>query len=472
MAESDYIVRLKWPEADAFKSAETLQRALAARAGAVDELLANRAERAQRRGVSGGGRIFGDLFRRVLGPTRAGPSAGGGGGGGGGWIGGGGGGGGARGGDVAESWHREGEAAWRGLASPEAAEELAETEFVRVDREVPISLPPPVSPAEPPATDRASQLARIGLDAALRADYRGDGVRIAILDSGLDSTHPDFATARIDSEASWDWYWLDRPKKGVVEPIARRPGAAVETRHFHGTAVAGLLGGRSTGVAPGSDLIVHNVFYERPAGGGGPGGDATLQGIQLALMFSHAERCDIFVMSLGTPGYNPCFEEEVASIQRHKKDALIVAASGNSGPGVRLSPGDYRNVLTVGAVDWEWRFWPDTSGAVLADGGGSLVKPDIYAPGHDLELPVPTAVDASGYLRKSGTSFATPIVAGVAALVLGWYRQRGKTITTAELREHLLATSAEIVVPDELGGTGRLLDPGKALAGLVPSVPT
>jgi subtilisin family serine protease len=81
-------------------------------------------------------------------------------------------------------------------------------------------------------------------------------------------------------------------------------------------------------------------------------------------------------------------------------------------------------------------------------------------------------VSASGYLRKSGTSFAAPIVGGVAALIIGWYRDRGKTLAAEEVREHLLETATDVTVPAELGGTGKRLDVGRALAALKPSVPT
>lgn len=188
-------------------------------------------------------------------------------------------------------------------------------------------------------------------------------------------------------------------------------------------------------------------------------------------MYATSTNADVIVISLGTRGYDPCFEEEIDTIHRYSPKTLIVVAAGNSGPGTHLSPGDYRGVLTVGAIDWQHRFWPSTSGARL-DLPGAYVKPDLYAPGADLDLPVPSAVSESGYLCKSGTSFAAPIVGGVGASIIGWYRDQGKAIEADRVRELLLETADEVPVPAELGGTGRRLNVGRALATLRPSVPT
>lgn len=468
MAKPDRIVRLRWPGPEAFASPETLERALARRAERVENLLAKQSGGRARPEVFGGSR------RRMLGagpasegPRRAEVDREGGAPG--------------DGGEGVREWHREGVGAWdldAGAAATGVLED-AGADLLRVDRDRGFAFPPPKAAAD---SVPRSQLERIGVDSATWLKGRGKGVRIAIVDSGVDLGHPELSALDLDRMACWSWYRPHSPERGKVAAIPLRTGHAYETRHYHGTAVAGLIAGGTSGIAPEATLLTHNVFYKRPrremerlgwtdAKGVWHQPDATLKSVEGALMYATATNTDVIVISLGTQGYDPCFEEEIETIHRYSAKTLIVVASGNSGPGTHLSPGDYRGVLTVGAIDWQGRFWADTSGATL-DRQGAYVKPDLYAAGTDLDLPVPSAVSASGYLRRSGTSFAAPIVGGVAALIMGWYRDRGMTIEAAQVREHLIETADDVPVPAALGGTGKRLNVGRAMAALKPSVPT
>jgi subtilisin family serine protease len=469
LADTERIVRLKWPGPEAFESPEALQRALARRAERVEGLLEGRSRRPRPR------LTFGRVFRRIAMRGAHGSFRGASGGAGAGGPA-------ADGGERVSEWRREGVGAWGVEADGAAADALEESasDLLRFDHDRGFAFPPP----QAAVADKVAghQLERIGVDSFARAKGRGKGVRVAILDSGIDLAHPELSALELDRKACWSWYRPHAPERGKFGAIPLRTGQAYETRHYHGTAVAGLVAGGTSGVAPEATLLAHNVYYKRPrreverlgwtdANGVRHQPDATLKSVEGALMYATASNTDVIVISLGTQGYDPCFEEEIENIHSYSAKTLIVVAAGNSGPGTHLSPGDYRGVLTVGAIDWHGRFWTRTSGARL-DLPSAYVKPDLYAPGADLELPVPSAVSASGYLRKSGTSFAAPIVGGVAALIIGWYRDRGKTLAAEEVREHLLETATDVTVPAELGGTGKRLDVGRALAALKPSVPT
>ncbi|MBC8492184.1 MAG: S8/S53 family peptidase [Chloroflexi bacterium] len=329
-------------------------------------------------------------------------------------------------------------------------------------------------------------LNRLGIASSLYGQSDGSGVRISIIDSGLDRKHSEFKKAAVLVRCSYDWWRIQDPQPGKVVPI-KLSGKKFETRHYHGTAVAGLVAGASSGVAPGASLIIHNVWYKlskkdakklhyKDQKGRLHKVEVTIARIQPALVYSAFWKADIIVMSFSTKGHDPCFRDEISGMEESDK-CLLVAASGNSGPGTCGSPGDYRAVLSVGATDWSGQPWKDTSVAHIEGANTSCLKqdvPDIWAPGVGLRVPVPKGIDPSGYIVRSGTSFAAPLVAGVAALVLGWYRNNGKPdIPATVLREHLLDTADDITLPPELGGgTSKRLNATEAVKRLKPVFPT
>ena len=245
-----------------------------------------------------------------------------------------------------------------------------------------------------------------------------------------------------------------------------------------------MLCGASSGVAPGVTLIVHNVFYQESAakeaellkwqeGEVWHEPETDLGRVEWALNRSFHKKVDsdIILMSMGRLGYDNCFAEELVSDP--KATTLVVAAIGNDGPGTHYSPGDYEYVLSVGATDANDQAWINpktrkggTAGDLIPKGNTSYRVPVIYAPGANLILPVPKHIDPSGYISRSGTSFAAPLVAGVAALVIGWYKNRGKEITASEVRDHLLETGDDITLPQELGNSGKRVNAARAVKRL------
>jgi subtilisin family serine protease len=321
----------------------------------------------------------------------------------------------------------------------------------------------------------------LGVDSSLRSQVDGSDVRVAIIDSGLYKDHSEFERTSILKDCAWD-YWHIRPTSGKVTYIDLPPGKKYEPRNYHGTAVAGMLCGASLGVAPGVALMIHNVFYQQTAAdeakalrwkekGRWHEPETDLIRVEWAIDKAVAQKADIILLSLGRTGYNDCFNQEL--INQSNVQRLIVAAIGNDGPRTHCSPGDYEYVLSVGATDPNDEVWlnPETgkgtAGDLIPKGNTSYRVPVIYAPGANLILPVPEHIDQSSYITRSGTSFAAPLVAGVAALIIGWYKERGKEIRANEVKQLLLETADDIPLPNELGGgTGKRVNAAKAVETL------
>jgi subtilisin family serine protease len=269
-------------------------------------------------------------------------------------------------------------------------------------------------------------LHQIGGDVAHARGLTGTGITVAVIDSGIDVTHPDLVGKVIASQD------FTGDGQGTID---------VEG---HGTHVAGIIAGtgaasagRFQGVAPDAQLINARVCEAT-----GCPDSAILAGMEWAAVDQNAK---IINMSLGgpdSPGLDP-IELAVDQLSADR-GALFVIAAGNAGIGATLhtieSPGSADAALTVGAVD------ANDQRAVFSSVGPRLgdeaIKPDITAPGVDIisarahNILLGTPFDAN-YTILSGTSMSTPHVAGAAALLLqehpGW--------TGAQLKAHLMATA-------------------------------
>ncbi|TCC40419.1 peptidase S8 [Kribbella speibonae] len=244
---------------------------------------------------------------------------------------------------------------------------------------------------------------QIGAPDAWKAGYEGSGVQVAVLDTGVDATHPD----------------LD----GKVKESQDFSGSPTGTEdHFgHGTHVAATIagtgagaGGTRKGVAPKADLLVGKVL-----GDDGYGYDSW---IIAGMEWAASEGAKVVNMSLGgeaTDGTDP-LSQAVNDITA-QTGTLFVVAAGNEGQDETVgTPGAAASALTVGAVDREDKLADFSSrGPRLGDAG---LKPEITAPGVGI-----IAARATGtvmgdpvdelYTAASGTSMATPHVAGAAALL-------------------------------------------------------
>ncbi|WFE30087.1 S8 family serine peptidase [Solwaraspora sp. WMMD791] len=250
------------------------------------------------------------------------------------------------------------------------------------------------------AVDRG--VTQIGAPAAYEAGLTGKGVTVAVIDSGVDATHPDLTDALVEA-------------RGFMAD-----GSPVD-RIGHGTHVASIIAGsgaasdgRYRGVAPDAELVsakVCDLFCDESA-------------ILAAMHWAAVDKqADIVNMSLGGadgPEIDPM--EEAVDTLTAQTGALFVVAAGNDGPGDRTlgSPGSADAALTVGAVDRDGSLADFSSRGSRV--GDDAVKPDVTAPGVGI-----VAARADGgimgvpvgehYVAERGTSMAAPHVAGAAALL-------------------------------------------------------
>ena len=224
----------------------------------------------------------------------------------------------------------------------------------------------------------------------------GAGVKIAHLDTGVDGTHPALRAA-IAGYAEFDLGGR------VVGDASARDS---DRRDGHGThtaaTVAGrLVRGRHVGVAPGAELYSAMVIE---------GGDVVARifgGMDWAL----GQGARILSMSLGIRGLVADFLD-IVNVLRDSK-VLPVMAVGNEGPGTSRSPGNYPKALSVGAHDSSFAV-ADFSSSQRFKRRSQPLAPDLVAPGVD----VVSAAPGGGWRSLSGSSMATPHVAGLAALLL------------------------------------------------------
>ncbi|MGC0421838.1 S8 family serine peptidase [Embleya sp. AB8] len=281
---------------------------------------------------------------------------------------------------------------------------------------------------------------QIGAPAAWQAGYTGQGVRTAVLDTGIDATHPDLTVA---VELAADF---------TGNPAGATDGSG------HGTHVASIVtgngsasGGRFKGVAPDTRLLVGKVLDDT-----GHGSESTvIAGMQWAT--EHGARVVGMSLSSG-PGDGLDPTSLALNNLTASTGALFVVAAGNDGRrGAKVSnPGAADAALTVGAVDHDDKLADFSSqGPRLGD---NAVKPELTAPGVAI-----TAARAAGtapelpadqrYLAKSGTSMATPHVAGAAALLA----QQHPDWRADRLRAALVQSAAPTADPNVFAqGAGRV----------------
>lgn len=248
---------------------------------------------------------------------------------------------------------------------------------------------------------------QIGAPKAWAAGYDGKGVRIAVLDTGVDATHPDLKTQVTQSK--------------------NFSTAADATDHYgHGTHVASIAagtgaksGGTYKGVAPGAKILNGKVLDDD-----GFGSDSS---ILAGMEWAAAQGADVVNLSLGGPdsaAVDP-LEAEVDKLSAEKGILFAIAAgnSGELGAGTVGSPASADAALAVGAVDDNDKLAPFSSrGPRTGDGA---LKPEVTAPGVDITAAAApgSVIDQevgekpAGYLTISGTSMATPHVAGAAAIL-------------------------------------------------------
>lgn len=259
---------------------------------------------------------------------------------------------------------------------------------------------------------------------------------IAVIDTGVDRNHVDLKGKVI----GWKDYVNNR--------------SLPYDDHGHGTHVAGIAGGAGkgnaayVGVAPGASIVGIKVLDQN---GSGSMSNVTAA-IDWAISNKNTYGIDIINLSLGTSGSSDGKDSASQAVNRATKEGiLVVVAAGNSGPGQKTigSPGAALQAFTVGAMadpsDRGFYLTDFSSRGTTADG---RIKPDIVAPGYNVVAP--KANSSNGYVSYSGTSMATPFVAGTAALI----HDANPSLTPTQIKSILVSTATDF------GPSGKDIDYG------------
>lgn len=275
-------------------------------------------------------------------------------------------------------------------------------------------------------TETLWHLKQIGLEAARKAGFAGTGhgVTAAVLDTGIAEV-PELAGRVVDAREldldGWRANKLDKTKD----------------THGHGTMVAGLIAGRTVGVAPGASLV--NVIML-------PGSYGTLSGYVLALEWVASQTTiSVVNISAGQSGFHPNMRIMTEVLRR--VHVLIVSAIGNEGRDETRSPGNYPDVVSVGACNSAGEVWSLSGGGSVLLEGRSITAPKLVAPGER----VTTCTKSGDFAAWSGTSLAAPIVTGLACLLL----ERWPDLTLAQLEAELMEHAENLNLPKDRQGAGR-----------------
>lgn len=308
----------------------------------------------------------------------------------------------------------------------------------------------------------------INAPALWNAGYRGAGVRIAVVDTGV-SPVQDLANRIVP---------VPSPRRaGTLEPCVNFSGEeGCQDSYGHGTFISGLIagngaqsGGLHSGVAPAAEIVSLKL-----AGRDGSA-DVTkvLAAIQWVVSFKNQLNIRVLNLSLGTNSpVSYKFDPLNFAVERAwRKGIFVVVSAGNLGPAARsiTKPADDPLVVSVGATDD--RETPATSDDRLPSFSGRgptktdlLAKPDVVAPGgrvisviapdSEVERRARTHPLAGGYRRGSGTSMSAGIVSGAAALLLSAH----PTWTPDRLKFALMATANTVAERDPMAIGSGIID--------------
>ncbi len=313
----------------------------------------------------------------------------------------------------------------------------------------------------------------------------GTGVGVAVVDTGVDGSLPDFASKDHDSS------------RVVASAVANADATTATDSYGHGTDVAGIIAGDGDnrgsgdplhghyiGVAPNANLISIKVSDET--------GKATVLDVINGLQFAvaHQSQFNIRVINLSLDSTTP---------QSYKTDPLdaaveaawmhgivVVAAAGNRGTApdaVQYSPANDPYVITVGGVDENGSASP--SGDTIASWSSrgttqdGLQKPDVYAPGahivsalapnSNFAASCPTCIVGNGqYIQTSGTSMAAPMISGLVADLLQIHPNWTPDQVKGDLTNSAVTENSSFREPNAVKAA-LLWDPPLADQGLVPN---
>lgn len=265
-------------------------------------------------------------------------------------------------------------------------------------------------------------------------DIRGKGSCIAILDSGI-ANHPDFGSRL------YGWYDAIHGRTTPYDD------------NGHGTHVAGIAAGngalsrgRYSGMAPEAHIVSVKILDQY---GEGMIPDI-IDGIHWVMRNRHRYGINIVNISVGTADGNR-FDEDSDFVRKVDElwdmGIVVVASAGNKGPAPYSisAPGNSRKIITVG-------YYSQNSNSSVGPTSFCIKKPDVVTPGHQITSCCHQYTTQAAYVKKSGTSMATPIVSGSIALLLS----KEPSLTPKEVKRRLKDSCTDLRLPHGSQGWGLL----------------
>lgn len=274
---------------------------------------------------------------------------------------------------------------------------------------------------------------------AVWSKTKGEGVKIAVLDTGVDLDHPDL-------------------KKNILPGVNFiSEGKEPWDDNHHGTHVAGIIAAENNeigmvGVAPEAKIIPVKVLDGR--------GNGDLVSVSNGIRWAvDVGKADLICMSLGAP--SPVQEVRKAIQHALSKNVVCFVAAGNAGVTKEIFyPANYPETIAIGSID------ENLKRSSFSNTGENL---DFMAPGGKIFSTVPD----NWYAVLSGTSMATPFAVGVAALVLSYVRNKGSKIKLESntdyiniFKEHTLPVTNEDLKNKAFYQGFGIIDPKKILTNL------
>jgi subtilisin family serine protease len=279
----------------------------------------------------------------------------------------------------------------------------------------------------------ADNLSAINVPALWNQGYYGQGVVVANMDTGVDLSHPDLSPRWRGGSDSW------------YDPYNQHPTTPTDL-NGHGTWTMGVMvagdgSGSTLGVAPQAQWIAVKIFNDS--------GSATATAIHSGYQWlldpdgnpatADAPQVVNNSWAYGSPGCNLEFQNDLLALRM--VGILPVFAAGNYGPNssTSVSPANYPEAFTVGAVDNSGVLQPSSSRGPSACGEVSTIYPEMVAPGAS----IPTTDLYSLYTQQSGTSLSAPHIAGGLALLLSAF----PGISTESQAAALLTNALDLGLP-------------------------
>ncbi len=323
----------------------------------------------------------------------------------------------------------------KNLEQHEAVTRVAEADGMRLIRPVPKLAA--TSPKSPPKGVTWG-IKALNVEGLWADGWTGKGILIGHLDTGIDGAHPMLSGAI---------------EKSVVFDVSGRKHASdnppIDTGD-HGTHTAGIIAGRSykgvvVGVAPEAKLLSAEVIE---------GGD-TVARVLAGMDWILENGANIINLSLGWPTYTDGFLMIMDALR--KNQCLPVVAAGNEGEGSTRSPGNYMASLSVGAFSKNNTI-PWFSSSEIMKSPLAHIVPDIVGPGDDIW----SAAPGGGFQLMSGTSMATPFIAGLAALLM----QARPNATIDQIESAIFVSASRAAAMTEARSGRGIPDAVKALKAL------